>query len=314
MRTLSGFVCCTSYLLIGVLPMFSQTISAERWEKFSSPTAGFSILMPGEPQESVSENRASAFYSEDVKVYSANVGTDGGSFSTVERIYSQPIDRPNDVSANFDRFQSLAAKNLRGKVVTQKDMLVKGMPARRISFSFEIIHTINNIDEMFILKGNRLFQLIVVRVSGGIGDEDVDRFFNSFSITGEAKDWKRSRLEPNAVVEKNEPEPAQVTTGVTAFECPTYPSSAKDSRLQGAVRIQVTTDGKKITDLKATGHPILVEAAEKNIRTWKFADNAPTSFLVTYLYVMEGEYDPDPVYKCRAKLQLPDKVEVSTSW
>jgi hypothetical protein len=314
MRTLSSFGFYASYVLVGVLPIFSQTIPAERWEKFSSSTAGFSILMPGEPQESISENHDSAFYSEDVKVYSVHVGLDAGYFSAVERIYAQPIDRPNDVSPNFDRFQSFAAKNTRGKVVTQKNVLVEGMPARRVSLSFEVNHTINTMDQMFILNGKRLFQLIVLRGSAGLGAEDIDRFFSSFSIIGDAKDWKRSRLEANVVVEKNEPEPAQVTTGVTAFECPTYPLPAREIQLQGMVRIQVTTDGKKITDLKVTGHPMLAEAAEKNIRTWKFADNAPTSFSVTYLYVNEGEYEPDPVYKCRAKIQLPNKVEVSTSW
>src|ERR1700736_3332089 len=67
MRTLSSFGLFAAYVLLGVLPAFSQAIPAERWEKFSSPTAGFSILMPGEPQESISENHASAFYAEDVK-------------------------------------------------------------------------------------------------------------------------------------------------------------------------------------------------------------------------------------------------------
>jgi hypothetical protein len=314
MRPSSSFGLCAAYVLVGVLPIVAQTIPTEQWQKFSSPTAGFSILMPGKPQESISENHASAFYAEDVKVYSVHVGLDAGSFSAVERIYPQPIDRPNDVSSNIDRFQSFAAGNAHGKVVTQKDVLVEDMPARRVSISLEVNHTLNTMDQMFILKGNRLFQLIVLSGSAGLGAEDIDRFFNSFSVKGEEGDWKRSRSEPNAVVEKSEPEPAQVTTGITAFECPTYPQSARKIRLQGMVRIQVTTDGKKIINLKVTGHPMLAEAAEKNIRTWKFADDAPTNFSVTYLYVNEGEYESDPVYKCRAKLQLPNKVEVSTRW
>ena len=161
---------------------------------------------------------------------------------------------------------------------------------------------------MFVIKGKRLFQLIAMGSS-----EDADRFFNSFNITGDTKDWKRSRSDPNEVVEKSEPEPAQVTTGVTAFSCPVYPEAAKQKGLGGSVQIKVTTDGKKIIDLKVTGTPLLAQGAEENVRTWKFADDAPRNFTVTYSYVLEGEYEPDPVYKCRAKLQLPNVVEVSTS-
>jgi hypothetical protein len=314
MHTLTNYGLCAAYVFVAVLPGFCQTIPAELWRKFSSPTAGFSILMPGEPQESISENHADAFYAEDVQFYAASVGLDAGSFSAAELIYPKPVDRSNDVSPNLDRFQSYATKNAHGKVVAQKDVTVQGMSGRRISIAFEINRTLYTTDQMFILKDNRLFHLTAMGGSAQLDAKDVDRFFNSFSVTGEAKDWKRSRLDADAVIEKTEPENAQVTTGVTAFECPTYPPSARRIRLQGMVRLQVTTDGKKITNLKVTGHPMLAHDAEENIRTWKFSDKAPTNFFVTYLYVNEGEYEPDPVYKCRAKLELPNKVEVSTSW
>jgi hypothetical protein len=102
---------------------------------------------------------------------------------------------------------------------------------------------------------------------------------------------------------------------VTTLECPTYPSSAREMRLQGMVKMQVTTDGPKVVGVKASGHPVLAQAAEKNVRTWKFADNsAPTSFAITYLFVNEGNYKPDPLTKCSAKMELPTKVQVSTRW
>jgi hypothetical protein len=169
-------------------------------------------------------------------------------------------------------------------------------------------------DELFILKDNRLFRLSAMGGATALPSEDIDRFFNSFNIIGPAKEWKRSRSDPNEVVEKDDPEPTQVTTGVTFFECPAYPPSARENHIGGLVTIRVTTDGKKVIDLKTTGLPVLAQAAEANIRTWKFADDAPKSFTVTYVYVQEGEYEPDPVYNCRAKLELPNKVEVSSNW
>jgi hypothetical protein len=291
----------------------SSTIPLEKWQTFTSPVAGFSILMPGEVRESIGSPRADTAYA-DVRSYSAEARSDAGSFTVAEHVYSEPIDKANDASANLDRFQKVAAKNLGGKIVSQEDVSLQGMPARRVSIASAIPGLVYTMDELFILKKNRLFRLSVMGGTVPLAREDIDRFFSSFSITGPAKDWKRSRSDPNEVVAKDDPEPAQTTTGITSFECPTYPPSAKQNHIGGLVIIRVTTDGKKITDLKTTGLPVLAEAAEANIRTWKFADNAPTTFTVTYAYVQEGEYEPDPVHNCRAKLELPSKVEVSTNW
>ena len=84
-------------------------------------------------------------------------------------------------------------------------------------------------------------------------------------------------------------------------------------RLSGLVEIQITTDGQLITDMKVRGHPILAKAATENLRTWRFSQPAPHNFTVKYSYVLDGEYEPDPVYHCRAKLDLPEKVVVSAT-
>ena len=100
---------------------------------------------------------------------------------------------------------------------------------------------------------------------------------------------------------------------VTAFDCPKYPSKAESMRLQGMVKMQVTTDGHKVVDIKLLpSHPLLASSAEENVRTWKFADHTPTTFIVTYNYVDQGHFKRDPVTKCSAKMDLPTRVTVST--
>jgi hypothetical protein len=112
----------------------------------------------------------------------------------------------------------------------------------------------------------------------------------------------------STVAQKDAPAPPIVT----AFECPTYPSLAQSVRIQGVVKLQVTTDGHQVTDVKLTsGHPMLAQNSSNNIHTWKFADHPPTTFAVTYFYVNEGHYKRDPVTKCSAKMELPTKVTVS---
>src|SRR5215831_7378344 len=100
---------------------------------------------------------------------------------------------------------------------------------------------------------------------------------------------------------------------VTAFDCPKYPQKAESMRLQGIVQMEVTTDGHQVSNVKLLpSHPVLAEEAVKNVHTWKFADDHPTTFIVKYFYVNEGKYKNDPVTNCSAKLDLPAKVTVST--
>lgn len=102
---------------------------------------------------------------------------------------------------------------------------------------------------------------------------------------------------------------------VTGFECPKYPSDAESMRLQGTVKLQVTTDGHQVVDVKLlSGHPVLARAAIKNVHTWKFAEASPTTFTVIYVYADEGIYKRDPITKCSAKMELPTHVTVSTKF
>jgi hypothetical protein len=305
------YICCA--LVIPVLQAISQTVPTEKWKTFSSPVAGFSALMPGEPRESLGSPRVDAAYGAQ-RPYFAEVGSDEGAFTVAEHILADAIDSTKELSTQFNRFQEAAARNLGGRISSQKEGSIRGMPARRITIVSEIAGLAYTMDEVLIIKDNRLFRLSAMPGAAGLPSEDIDKFFESFSVTGPAKPWKRSRSDPNEIVASDEPEPSQVTTGVTSFECPTYPAAAKEHHIGGLVIVQVTTDGKNITDLRSSGLPVLAQAAEANIRTWKLAKNAPTSFTVTYVYSYEGEYEPDPVYHCRAKLELPNRVEVSANW
>lgn len=99
---------------------------------------------------------------------------------------------------------------------------------------------------------------------------------------------------------------------VTAFKCPKYPGDAAMGRIQGMVLMKVSTDGHQVTAVKLTsGHPLLAPEAIKNVRTWKFADHSPTSFDVTFYYLLGTHYKKDPVTKCDAQMDLPTTVHVA---
>jgi hypothetical protein len=92
---------------------------------------------------------------------------------------------------------------------------------------------------------------------------------------------------------------------VTHYEEPTYPPLAREARIQGDVRLTVTTDGHSAINVEVkAGHPILAQAAANNVRTWTFVDHAPGTFDVAFHYRIVTS---DVV----ALLKEPGEVEVS---
>lgn len=80
--------------------------------------------------------------------------------------------------------------------------------------------------------------------------------------------------------ETKRPLPKPVSASV-----PFYPELARATRIQGTVKLRVSTDGKIVSVIETeSGHPILVGAATNNVKTWEFKPHPPTSFEVTFRY------------------------------
>ena len=105
---------------------------------------------------------------------------------------------------------------------------------------------------------------------------------------------------------------AEETPVVKSGEMPLYPPLAQQARLEGTVRLEVTTDGVNITKVAASGaHKLLLDAAEENIRTWRFYRHRPQTFIATFAYKLDkqevhGFVNPTVI------LDLPSRVEVRT--
>lgn len=98
---------------------------------------------------------------------------------------------------------------------------------------------------------------------------------------------------------------------VVAGEMPLYPIMARAARVQGVVRIKVTTDGEKVTSVYAeSGPPMLVRFAKENILTWKFTEHKPTTFVTIFDYVIEEPAQCDYTNDALT-LKLPLEVRIS---
>ncbi|MGB2679109.1 MAG: energy transducer TonB [Candidatus Acidiferrum sp.] len=103
-------------------------------------------------------------------------------------------------------------------------------------------------------------------------------------------------------------ESPEVLPKVVQHAVPIYPPLARQTRIQGEVRVKITTDGESVRDAEAeTGHPLLRTAAVDNARTWKFVTHSPATFHVTFRYkLLDGNTDVE-------FLESPAIVEIVAS-
>ena len=97
---------------------------------------------------------------------------------------------------------------------------------------------------------------------------------------------------------------------VISASVPFYPRLAQGARIEGTVRLQVTTDGSAVTSVTALdGNRFLLPASIENVKSWRFSPSEPTVFVVSFHYKMlqdsECFYDNSFV-----ELRLPDEVHV----
>jgi hypothetical protein len=98
---------------------------------------------------------------------------------------------------------------------------------------------------------------------------------------------------------------------VVSATVPFYPRTARLARIEGVVRLQISTDGRRVSTISVKGGPpVLIPAAEENVRTWLFKEHKPTTFEVTFHYKMlpESECEAD---NGTVLLRLPTEVEVT---
>jgi len=93
---------------------------------------------------------------------------------------------------------------------------------------------------------------------------------------------------------------------------PLYPPLARAAHVQGVVHVKITTDGHRVSDTHVEdGHKLLAAAAEENARTWEFATHEPTTFTVTYHYILDAKLKGNP-NNPTVVLRFPTEVEISS--
>lgn len=91
-----------------------------------------------------------------------------------------------------------------------------------------------------------------------------------------------------------------------------YPPVARMARISGDIDMVALIDPKRNVSVPVLppGHPLLVRAAEENIKTWRFQSGLESELRVTYHFKLEGE--PTHNISSVCKFDFPDSVTVVT--
>lgn len=99
---------------------------------------------------------------------------------------------------------------------------------------------------------------------------------------------------------------------LTHADLPLYPAIAWTAHISGTVEIQVTVERGAVVDaqLKSNGSPYLSNPSLENVKSWQFQSEDRATFLVTYVYKIEGKETKLPENP-KIELDLPSVVRVT---
>ena len=92
-----------------------------------------------------------------------------------------------------------------------------------------------------------------------------------------------------------------------------YPDLARDTQIQGVVdvEIEINSEGRVSSASAMSGHPLLRQPAEKNIKSWRFDTSSSDirRLTVTYQFILEL---PKTYYRPESRnlFDLPTRVAV----
>jgi hypothetical protein len=162
----------------------SASIAVDAWQTFAPEGAGFSVSLPGLPEEATEAARASGQLAPQFRHYRLIAGGSlydlGRTSQLPEQLFSQPgfLDKFFAGTAQYLN-AALAQKNrqVRFKLVSEQPISLDGYEGREYEFDAEGYRAVVR---LFVIE-RALFTLSVVGPKSELRPESVNRFLNSFA-------------------------------------------------------------------------------------------------------------------------------------
>jgi hypothetical protein len=158
-----------------------RSVSETKWTWFQPKGGGFSILMPGHPKGTITDQPTTN--APTVKVHQFIVDPDSSTeFGVLYNDIPEGLPYIHLVGTKwfFDTVQQEVVQKFDGRLIFSKDIHFGDYPAREIKF--EVADKGWSYNTRWIVVRHRQFQLIVVSQLGTDVSKDVEAFFNSFIV------------------------------------------------------------------------------------------------------------------------------------
>jgi hypothetical protein len=151
---------------------------ADEWKTYSSKEGGFSVLIPGKPQEQTQQVKAPDGKLTVHLVVSA-LDRDRVVFVSYSDVPAKAIEGKQE--AFLDGTVKGNVNSLKGKLVTEKKIEVgkKKRPGREILLE---LTEKKQYRSRIVLAGNRLFQVVALGSEGFVKGKEVEQYLNSFKL------------------------------------------------------------------------------------------------------------------------------------
>jgi hypothetical protein len=154
--------------------LYAQQSAPAGLTEFISEEGGFSVRMPGKPQETI-QQVDSADGPLEMHRFALDVGENG--YIVLYNDYSDPV-TSDEIEKILDAVRDGGAKYVSGKVVSEKAVKLKNYSGRSVRIESNEVIYIDN----FYLVGQRLYQVIFGMPKGGTMPAEAKEFMESFQI------------------------------------------------------------------------------------------------------------------------------------
>ena len=163
--------------LLAISVLLSSCGRNKEWSTFTSEAGGFSISMPGLPEEE-SQLTATEYGTTEAHTFIAEDA--GFGYSAIYADYPNNLIQayPADVILGGISFGVISQSA--GELLSSAEITFNDYPGKALDIASPVGDSVLMV--RLYLVGNRIYQLSVVSVSARINDENVNRFFDSFRL------------------------------------------------------------------------------------------------------------------------------------
>lgn len=169
--------------LVTLGALFLTGCGTPKWETFQSPQGQFSISMPGKPNQEEKPVDLPGGSSVPLKI--ASLESSGVAYFTgyvdyPQGLVSNPALNVQDILAGS--IKGAASSEFGGGQLTQTETTVNNVPCRSFKTSGKLEQKDARMEGVFCLKGDRLFEVLVIGEDKESFTEAAQKFISSFEI------------------------------------------------------------------------------------------------------------------------------------